>query len=232
MAISMQRLDHGNKGTAGQTTTTNSISPAANSLLFLVSSARAASAPAAPTATGLSLSWLPITNQNRAIGGAIRGRVLQAQCGASPGSGAVTLDWGASVDASTWSIIEVTGHNTSSAIVQSPATGTNTGTALSTTLAAFADTNNAGFTWAVHGSGTGSLTPEAGWTELSDDVNNASANGSWCAWRIGEDQSPTATLSASVVWVLGSVEIAIAPAAGATAQSSTRRRQAIRRRRG
>ncbi len=168
--------------TAGNTTTgassfnTASISPGANRLnvLFVVSADGGGADPGVPQVTGgghTTTAWVQIATQQM---GAARRISAFRNLSASPGSGAVTINFsgaGGSQNSACWSIIEVPDVNTggtqgSGAVVQST-TVQATGTGSTLTLAAFEHVNN------VHLLGAGlagatTVTPDADFTELSD----------------------------------------------------------------
>lgn len=136
-------------GSALNSYPTASVSPGANNLILVtVSSARAAGTIATPTVTGASMTWVQILSQGDAGAGSQRRITMFRGMSASPGSGALTLDFGGqSQDRAYYAVEQVTGTDTSGtngsgAIVQSAgATNTGTQTGITVTLAAITSGN-------------------------------------------------------------------------------------------
>lgn len=127
-------------GTAGQSKTTASFTPAANSLLVVVASAQRENHATAQTwsiSDSASLTWTSratSTNITGNFGGGIQ--VWTAQVGASPASMTVTVDpWSTAVTG--WiglEVFDITGHDTSSTFPQAATTNTTTSTGNSVSL--------------------------------------------------------------------------------------------------
>jgi hypothetical protein len=155
---------------------TASVSPAANSLLVLFTSDQI-SAGTAPEAvpTGLSLTWSALGTRTTNTG-LFRVGAWIAQCGASPGSGAITLtevDRGSGTTSigTGWAVIQITGHHVADPVRQVviPAPQ-ESGGATSYTIAFPgdpADANSRPLAWFTL-SGTQTVTPRTSWTELSE----------------------------------------------------------------
>jgi hypothetical protein len=180
---------------ANQTSyTTASVSPAANSLLLLFTvDTIAAGTPPQAVPTGLSLTWEELGTRALMAGAAGEKRVSAwiAQCGASPGSGALTLTEsdegsGTTSTGTAWSVIEVTGHHVAYPVRQvafPPAAEVGLLTSFTLTLpAAAADANSRAFAW-FNINGNTTITPRASWTELSDVAGTTPSMTSEAQWR-------------------------------------------------
>jgi hypothetical protein len=177
---------------------TASISPAANSLLlvFVSDNIGTGSAPRS-VPTGLSLTW---QNLGYRMWGPTPGEQMSglwiAQCGASPGSGAITFtenDMGSGTTSSGtgWIVIQVTGHHVAEPIrqIQYPGTGTTSNTSgwvatpsLSIPLLPAADANSRAFAFFAHPANE-ATTPRSGWTELSDTSGSSPNFAMESQWR-------------------------------------------------
>jgi hypothetical protein len=175
-----------------------SVSPAANSLLlvFVTDTIGVGAAPRS-VPTGLSLTW---QNLGYRIWGPDPGERMSglwiAQCGASPGSGAITFtenDMGSGTTSSGtgWVVIQVTGHHVAEPIrqIQYPGTGTTSNQAgwvatpsLSIPLLPAADVNSRAFAFFVHPANE-ATTPRSGWTELSDTAGSSPNFAMESQWR-------------------------------------------------
>ena len=205
MAITATLLTSGSSTTDSTTFTTASISPTANRLVVIkVGSGDAGSAAVAPTSVvGAGLTFASINDQT-VNNGFSRVAVWRA-LSASPGSGALTITFSATMESCVWIVeeyadVDTGGTNGSAAIVQSAkASGIGT-TSGSVTLAAFGDAVNNAVSSAWHHSNNFVVTPEAGYTEITE-LNEPS----WTAqlessWKIGEDTTVTASWSAISSW--------------------------------
>jgi hypothetical protein len=198
--------------------TSASISPAANSLL-LICTHWAALTTAATTIniTGLSLTWsLTVFDADGVRSQAIH----QAQCGASPGSGTVSMNWTAG-DATQagcgWIIVQITGHNTTTPIVQSKIAGGDgtTATAPTATLTnAIGAAGNRVMNFVSHRVQE-QVNPRTNWTELADVNTSSPSENLECQWRDDGTNETTfgATWTTSARYQMLAVEIAVASAA-------------------
>lgn len=199
---------------------TASITPTANCLIEATITNRRASAVATPTLSGNGLTWVQVDTVDVTAAGVARITVFRAM-GASPSAGVVTIDFGGSTQINCchsiveYAGVDTSGTNGSGAVVQSK-TATGTGTVGTADFdAAFGDAvNNATSDAIMFLTGGGAtVAPEAGFTELHD-VNAATENNRLqTAWRLGEDQTPAPTSSASVGW--GQIVLEIKAAGGA-----------------
>jgi hypothetical protein len=212
--------------------TTASISPAANSLLllFVVDSIAAGTSPRA-VPTGLSLTWQSRGHQVFGASPATRrAGVWTAQCGASPGSGTITLtetDLGSGTTSTgtSWTVIEITGHHVSQPIrqVQYPRTGTfptiSGWSDASSTLPLLpaADSNSRPLAFFTHQQNE-ATTFRTNWTELSDVSSTDPVMGFEAQWRSGAFET-----TASATWASSSRHFGFAlEIADASASNSTR----------
>jgi hypothetical protein len=202
--------------------TTASISPAANSLLllFVTDSIAAGTAPEA-VPTGLSLTWERLgTRAWGATPASQRSGAWIAQCGASPGSGTVTLtenDRGSGTTSvgTAWAIIQITGHHVTQPVrqVQYPGTtSTNqsglSGTSHTLAMLDAADGSSRAFAYFAHAANE-ATTFRTNWSELSDDAGSAVILGSESQWRSDEfETTASASWSTSVRYMGFAVEIA------------------------
>jgi hypothetical protein len=180
--------------------TTASVSPTANRWLVVDCWGRDdATLIPVPTVSGLSLSWVTeLTDQSASTTHRI-GR-FYAATGGSPGSGTITIDWGAStVDGAAWIVYELSSDvDASDPFVQSVSNelgGTNT--SITVTLAAYGSSDNRPLICAVHRANEAS-SPEAGYTEIGD-VNGASPITGFAAAY----NSTTTDTTPSYSWVTG-----------------------------
>ncbi len=133
MAISISNVIANNNSTGVSSATTASITPGSNNLMLATVSSRTTitTNPNVPTLTGNGLTWVQIATINWDSDSSSRkATTLFRALGASPSSGAVTIDFAGQTQGQIyWIIDEVTGMDTSGtngsgAIVQS-ATGKN-----------------------------------------------------------------------------------------------------------
>lgn len=205
MAIGLNALTSGQDETAGTSATTASIAPAANALVLLaVQSEKAEPAPSVPSISGGGMtSWTQVRTFAWDNAGTSRTLTLFRSLQASPGSGTVTIDFGAeSQDLIQWSIIEFTGVDTtgtngSGAVVQdaqNPAT-VGSGTRIDVSLSAFSDGGNV--TYSVAGKespGAGDyLTPEAELTSIHNVIDSGNSAQMQSVWKNGEPTDSTVT---------------------------------------
>lgn len=185
MAVTAALLTSGASTTAVTPTSTASVSPTANDLLILAIHVTVVTSPiSTPTITGLGLTWnLGLIQQ---INGVATRRVgyWYAQCGASPGSGAITVTGSGNA----WSglchaVIRCAGHNTAAPINQTNVafTGSNP---LNQTLAAYASPGNRYVTiWATSNNSAGTITAPTDFTEFSENSYSTPGAKLWTGWN-------------------------------------------------
>lgn len=150
MAQVTNLIANGSTATASSYATA-SISPAANALVVVsVFNTVVSGTATLPTVTGASGTWVQIATKLDGTNG--RRTTLFRDLSASPGSGALTFDFGGvSQAAIQWSVDQVTNADTtgthgSGAVVQSASnTATGTLTGITVTLAALASSNNVAY---------------------------------------------------------------------------------------
>jgi hypothetical protein len=195
-----------------------SVSPAANSLLLVFVSLRASSTAGTPTISdalsGGSLTWSTVDSD---LDGISSTGVFVAQCGATPGSGVITLaqtGGDATHIGAVWFVIEITGHNSTTPVAQFKFVGGDGSTSAAPTGTldnAIGGANNRVFCFVCHRANQ-ATTPRTNWTELGD-VNNSGPNyGGECQWRDDGTNETTfgASWSGSVRYAMHGVEIAAA----------------------
>jgi hypothetical protein len=206
--------------------TTASISPAANSLLlvFVTDSIGVGTAPQA-VPTGLSLTWQQLGNRVWSpFPGVRRSAACIAQCGASPGSGTITLtetDQGSGTTSTgtAWVVIEITGHHVLYPVRQVQFPGTTTvnqsgPTATSHTIDMLSpvDANSRAFSYFAVANDE-PITPRASWTELSDIDDSAPNMGFEAQWRSDAfETTASATWTNAIRYIGFAIEIAEAGA--------------------
>jgi hypothetical protein len=206
--------------------TTASISPAANSLLllFVDDSITADYAPLS-VPTGLSLTWKSIGTRAWSVAPATRrSSAWIAQCGASPGSGTITLtenDMGSGTTSTgtAWAVIEIIGHHATQPVrqVQHPGTTFTNQSGPSATshtidMLAAADSNSRAFAYFTHAANE-ATTFRTNWTELSDNAGTVPNMGFESQWRSDAfEATASASWTTSIRYMGFAVEIAEASA--------------------
>lgn len=203
--------------------TTASISPAANSSILLFYFTRHATTAPDLTPSGVSgITWTQVVTQ---LDGISRIGCWHGAVSGSPGTGALTLTIAGGVTAigCSWSIVQVTGQDTSGTIVQSPvgATGS-TGTSSSVTFSAAAAADNRFFSYHFHRANEAS-TPRTNWTELDDRNGTAPNVGAELQWRNDGTNETTGSASwtTSSRWQALGVEVKNLAAGGSVTLEAT-----------
>lgn len=197
-------------------TTTASITPSANALvLCYIDSTEGVAPSTTPTVSGNGLTWVLVNNR---IQGGGHDFVFRAM-GASPSSGQVTVDFGATTKTSCTVIVDqftgvdTSGTNGSGAVVQSAVNSAATGTSLTVTLAAFGDsTNNVAYGGHAHAANE-AVNVGTGFTELGEATGASPNRGTQTEWKIGEDTSVDASWTSSAANLGIALEIKAASAA-------------------
>jgi len=212
MAITATALTGDSDGTTGSSATTASVSPGANRLQLLHVQAHPAGGPGYATVTGCGLTWVSVDQHNYDGGGGDT-QMLYRALGASPSSGALTIDFGGGNDQLEicWSLVEFDGVDTggtdgSVAVVQA-VKATGTGTAPAATLAAFGDAGNATYGAVVSGSAGYPLAGGSGFTEVHNFQGPTVGLLTLSEWRNDNDTSVDASAGASTVWGMIAVEL-------------------------
>lgn len=219
MAISASNITTGSDVVAGSSTTTASVSPASNNLILLTVTQRTGitANPNQPTATGNGLTWVVVNSVVFDTTSSSRRRVTVLRAmGASPSSGAITIDCGGQTQTGIdWSVdqfsgVDTTGTNGSGAIVQSATNFDASGTAstLSVTLAAFSSTNNATFGgWGQGNPASTTATAGSGFTLLGDETTDVTDCKLTTEWKSTNDTG--VDISYSQAGEIGGVAIEI-----------------------
>lgn len=223
MAVVATHLTTDSSGTSASSYATASISPTTNRLVLVAVRANNAGSITTPTLSGAGMTWVEVDHIEFASGQA--NVTLFRSLSASPGSGALTIDFGAAtIQQCHWSIVEFSGINTSGtngsgAIVQN-ATNFNDGgtsTGITVTLAAFGNVNNATF-GAVGYSNTAAITEGSGFTELAE--NNANSRTIETEFRNDNDTSVDWSWASATPFV-GAIAVEIADVSTQTTTSTS-----------
>lgn len=178
---------------------TASITPSANKLILVWVGNVSTSGDQTPTLTGNGLTWVQVASVNGFPAAAARITLFRAM-GASPSTGAVTIDFGGTAQhRCLWSIcefgnVDTGGTNGSAAVVQSVTNLALAATSLTVTLGAFGSTGNAtagGFY--TRGNGSADLVPGSGFTQLGEVVQVDTSEGMLSEWRNDNDTSVDAS---------------------------------------
>lgn len=213
MAVTRTLLDSGANGATSNVAVTGVISPAADALVLLACAAHPAGGPAFPTSvTGAGMTWVLVDQQNHDVGNGTTMGLYKAQS-ATPGSGAVTIQYAAGQDQIDiiWSIVQFDGVD-ANAVIQSAKTAGNSAAALAT-LAAFADPGNATYGFIAAGGLGDPFTPGTGFSALHSVSGPATGDNLFTEWRADADTTVDASLNAADPWGVIAVEIKAAVSA-------------------
>lgn len=228
MAISFAELDTNTALGATSIATSASISPSTNFLVkaYVLQVIDGAGTPDEPTGSGNSLTWVVEDTVTWTDGATFNARLTSFRALGTPSAGSATFSLTTSCDeVALWvgqsGDVDTSGTNGSGANIQS-VTGESAGTAATVTLAAFGDATNNATLFCVAWAGTAAnSTPEAGFTGFTEvDVNVS--YGLRVQWRLNQDTSPAATLSASTEWGAIGEEIKAAAGGGGRTTKNTR----------
>ena len=223
--ISHSLLTSGSSSTNQKVYTTASISPAANALVTLAVRMRWSGGALTPTVSGGGMtSWTQVGSVDfDPLSGSIARLVVFRAMSASPGSGPITITYSSSIANSDWIVsqwtgVDQSGSNGSGAIGQ---TGTARGDAvssLSTTLAAFANSNNVGYGIMGASTGAGAVTPGSGFAEIAE-VSSGESELLEAEWATNRN-TVQATLSSAKNAGLLAIEIKAAGGGAPTVSAS------------
>lgn len=172
LAIGRTLLTSGSDTTDGATIVTASIAPLPFRPIFAAVQSAHGAAAVQPTASGCGLTW-ELVSSLPYNGGIRRVSVFKAMGGA-PTPGALTFDFGGTVQTSfVWSVVQLDGASTDDTVLQ-VVTNTAVATTINATLAALEHPNNNMLVFVGNNQG-GAVTVDPQFTELSD---NQVANGS------------------------------------------------------
>jgi hypothetical protein len=184
-----------------------STSPAANSFLVLFYATRhGTTSPGATPAAVFGGSW--VNTEPVQVDGVSAIGTWTMQLGASPGSAGFNLvmDGGVTAIGASWHLLQITDHDPSGTVVQSPIAATGqTGATGTVTFAAPGSATNLFIARFIHRGNTAS-TPEASWTAGTDRLGSTPNHGSRAEWRAAVDTTATMTWT-SVRWQGSGLEI-------------------------
>lgn len=187
---------------------TASVSPAGGRLLLVIANSLRGGTTCTDSdlssVTGNGLTWVNVGNKQCYSDAGTPSHTLEIwrSMGASPSSGAITLDYGGNSQLSAaWAVVECDGVNTeglngAGAVVQSAGAKTEPGTSVNATLAAFGSAGNA--TLAAFGlSDNIAATVEGSFTQLADERVSDGGNDHalHVSFLASEDTSPSASFT-------------------------------------
>ena len=188
MAVTQTLLTNGGDETDASSYDTASIAPSANKLVLLSVFNNKAATATLPTVTGASMTWVQVSTQLSSANN-LRITVFRG-LSATPGTGALTMDYGGTTQLrSRWIVsefgnVDTSGTNGSGAIVQA-VPGADVGApdlfSLTITLAAFGDVDNATWGTVMVSGGTTVIDPGTGFTEIADDALPGPVQSQWKA---------------------------------------------------
>jgi hypothetical protein len=198
-----------NTGSSASSFNTASISPASNALILVSVRSNVGSTVTTPTVSGASMTWVQITATQ--VAGAADIIYLFRGLSASPGSGALTIDFsGQSQDQTHWIVDQLTGVDTggtngSGAIVQSNVNSVSSTTTISVTLSAFGSTSNATYGTIGRNAAT-AVTAGGSFTQLAQNATNQRAiQSEWAAspqttvnWTTGSNTDSFGAIAAEI----------------------------------
>lgn len=159
--------------------TTASVAPTGNRLILISIHAYISTGsvnPATPTVTGNGITYTLVKAQDTDNSGTDRGTIFVFRgMAASPSSGTITIDWGATtMTRCQWAVdqsdanVDTSGSNGSGAIVQNTGvTSSGTGTSNSVNFSSAMTSGNTGFSAWGH-QATEGKTPRTSWSEIAD----------------------------------------------------------------
>lgn len=226
MANNIVNLTNNGDTTDGTVYTTASVTLEAGRHYLLAVNAHQVDTPSTPTVTSTGATWTlrqSVDFQN--IAAPDQRLCVFVGTVAAQQVGAITITYPGTKTACRWSLEEVTGHNTSSPIVQDVENRADTGTTFSVAPAAFADAVNNAMYCVVSHSSSDAINKEAAHTQLSDGVTAGSTSTIHMkvVWQIGEDTSVDFTTASSRFW--GGIALEIAVASSSAAMLLRRRRE-------
>ena len=203
MAITVTNKTSGGQATAATSISSASISPSANTILVVGLAGRKVTGPTQPSVSGLSLTWNHVAGQVWAT--TRRLDVFWALVGSSPGSGALTFQWGTTHDA-VWVVDQISEADADGTIQSN--TATTTGLTVEAALGALRDSQS--LVWAAFASTSTSFT----WTPEGGASESAEASGDHSLLRIAghyktNDATVTGTVSSSSAIATVAVEFGI-----------------------
>lgn len=183
MAIAPTVLDAQYSGVDGADYVTESVSPTAGSILYLFFSSTDSVPEPIDTVSGVATTWSALATYQMSSGG-VSG-YLHCYEGVGPFTpGTITLSWAGTQTSAAWTVIQITGHDTSNPSPQAAVTATGYQSA-SATLSALQGTDSiALYGGACKADGTAVATPSNSFTELSDANGEVPNNGTTTGWKV------------------------------------------------
>lgn len=188
---------------------TASIAPSANKLVLLAVCSVGATPQPAPTVTGAGMTWTQVRQKQDGINGSRQITLFRA-LSASPGSGALTIDFGADTQGRcAWTVVEFGGVDTSgtngaNAVVQSADTYNIDDSPFQVTLGAFGHGSNATFgAFAPMASTVATITSGTGFTELGEYNPGTELIAIQSQWKNSNDTSVDWTFTSNTDVHLG-----------------------------
>ena len=184
--ITANHLTNGGSEVDANSYNTASISPGASRLVLLMVHSGVGGATNTPTVSGAGMTWTQIISSFNEVGRVTLFRALSA----SPGSGALTIDFAGQTQVNcAWIIdefidVDQSGTNGSGAIIQAGSANLPGGppdyTGITVTLGAFSNTNNATYGALYQNVATMSVVVGSGFTELGrDTISSESVQSQW-----------------------------------------------------
>lgn len=211
-AVSMTALTSGSAGPGVTTCTSASITPSSDALVLLwVESRVGFGAASTPTVTGNSLTWTQVASVGFNTTSTTASRLtLFKALGSSPTTGTVAMNFGLTQGNCIWSIVEYSGVDTTTPVVQSQTNNANSASSLTVTLSSFGSSSN------VTAAGFGAdlnvaIDNEGTWTEIHDIGTTVGPGPSRLEnqWYNGNDTTATGTMNSGTADMAGiAVEIA------------------------
>jgi hypothetical protein len=193
--------------------TTASISPAPNTLITLAVLGHRNPAAPSPTVTGGGMAaWVEVATVTfDTISVPAKRLTIYRAMSASPGSGPLTISFSQTVSnalwiVSQWSGVDLSGTDGSGAIVQTGSARADAGTSLAVTLAPFAHANNVAYGAFGVKKNVLSVTPGAGFTEISEQPSGENTTSDLQAEWATNDNTIDASWATTKAGALG-VEI-------------------------
>jgi hypothetical protein len=215
LPVTENPLTSGGSGSDLSSYDTASIAPGANRLVLCAVTGSSAAGSPIPTLSGGGMTaWTQVATILMSDG--FRRLTVFRALQASPGSGVLTIDFGAAQVRAAWAIsefidVELGGSNGSAAVVQADEdSGSSTTPAV--TLGAFGSVNNATYGAAASGSGN-AMGAGAGFAEIHDVQAGAELQRLETMWRNDNDTTLTWT-AGNAVWAAIGVEIKFATGGG------------------
>lgn len=218
--ISVNNLINSSSSTGATSYTTSSITPTSNKLLLLTVASRTgiSTNPNQPTVSGNGLTWVAIDTRVYDDTSSSRRRItLFRAMGASPTSGAVTIDFGGQSQTNYTAVIDqitgmdTSGTNGSGAIVQSANNydASATVTSLAVTLAGFGSSNNATYGTFANGYGGATATVGSGFTKYGEVADSGSTIKLVSEFKTANDTSVDFSVGAGEASEIGGIAIEI-----------------------